>query len=203
MAPADGYYQLPPGKMANAVTWMELTELETAPSPSAPPGLELRRLGPEDAALHRRLYREVGEPWLWSGLTDKDEAAIAAHLGAPGVLSCALMADGAPAGLLDLESTEAEGVEIVYLGLVPGRGGKGAGSFLIRQAIRIAREAGHSRLWLHTCNFDHPGAIGFYRRHGFRVYAQGFEIMDDPRLNGLLPRETAPHVPMVETDRTA
>jgi len=195
----NGYYQLPPGKMANAVTWMELTDLSDPPAP-APAGLSLHRLGPEDSALHRRIYREVGEPWLWSGLIDKEEADLSAHLGAPGVLSCALMVDGAPAGLLDLESTQAEGVEIVYFGLSPGRCGKGAGAWLMGQAIRIAREAGHSRIWLHTCNFDHPGAVAFYRRHGFRIYAQGFEIMDDPRRDGLLPTEAAPHVPMLEKE---
>jgi GNAT superfamily N-acetyltransferase len=194
---ANGYYQLPAGKMANAVTWMELTDLADIDAP-APPGLALQRLGPEDAALHRRIYREVGEPWLWSGLIDKAEADLAAHLGAPGVLSCALTLDGVPVGLLDLESTEAEGVEIVYFGLVPGHTSKGIGAWMMREAIRIAREAGHRRLWLHTCNFDHPAAIAFYRRHGFRIYAQGFEIMDDPRRQGLLPPDAAPHVPMLE-----
>lgn len=193
----NGYYQLPAGKMANAVTWMELTDLQREP-PATPTGFELRRLGPVDAALHRQLYRAVGEPWLWSGLIDKDEADIAAHLGAPGVLSCALIADGAPVGLLDLESTEEEGVEIVYFGLVSSHLGKGVGGWMMAQAVRIAREAGHKRLWLHTCNFDHPSAVAFYRRHGFRIYAQGFEIMDDPRRDGLLPAEAAPHVPMLE-----
>ncbi len=192
----NGYYQLTAGKMANAVTWMELTELEREPPPT-PPGLALRRLGPADAALHRRLYRAVGEPWLWSGLIDKDEADLAAHLGAPGVLSCALEIDGEPAGLLDLESTDEDGVEIVYFGLVQGHCGKGVGAWMMSQAIRIAREAGHKRLWLHTCNFDHPASVAFYKRHGFRIYAQGFEIMDDPRREGLLPPDAAPHVPML------
>jgi hypothetical protein len=26
------------------------------------------------------------------------------------------------------------------------------------------------RLWLHTCDLDHPGALGFYQRSGFRIY---------------------------------
>ena len=148
--------------------------------------------------MHRRLYREVGEPWLWSGLIDKDEADLAAHLGAPGVLSCALTVNGFPAGLLDLESSDEDGIEIVYFGLTPGHCGKGVGAWMMEQAVRIAREAGHRRLWLHTCNFDHPSAVAFYKRHGFRIYAQGFEIMDDPRRDGLLPSAAAPHVPMLE-----
>ena len=86
-------------------------------------------------------------------------------------------------------------MEIVYFGLVPDRTGQGAGAWLMDEAIRIARESGHSRLWLHTCNFDHPKALDFYRKQGFRIYAQGFEIMDDPRRKGLLPEDAAPQVP--------
>ena len=194
---ANGYYQLPPGKMANAVTWLELTDLSREPEPG-PAGVSLRRIGPADAALHRRIYREVGEPWLWSGLIDKDEAALAAHLGEPDILSFAVLSGDRPIGLLDLEANPKEGMEIVYFGLVPDHVGKGAGGWLMGQAIRIARETGHGRLWLHTCNFDHPGALAFYRRQGLRIYAQGFEIMDDPRREGLLPEGAAPHVPMLE-----
>lgn len=192
-----GYHQLPPGKIANSVAWMELTDLSREAS-TAPPDLSLRRLGSADTALHRRVYRMVGEPWLWSGHIDKTEAALSAYLGHPDVMSFALMEQDRPIGLLELAFGPPEGAEIVQFGLAPAEGGKGAGGWMMDQAIRIAREAGIRRLWLHTCNFDHPKAIAFYRRQGFRVYAQGFEIMDDPRASGLLPPTAAPHVPMIE-----
>jgi len=193
----NGYYQLPPGKMANAVTWMERKDLSPSSAP-APKGLTLRRLGPLDAALHRRLYRSIGEPWLWSGLLMKSKAEMEAYLGNPDVLSFAAF-DGAKAiGMLDLETSPSEGVEIAYFGLAPSHTGKGAGAWLMDESVRIAREAGHARLWLHTCNFDHPKAVAFYQKQGFSIYAQGFEIMDDPRRDGHLPREAAPHVPFMK-----
>jgi GNAT superfamily N-acetyltransferase len=193
----NGYYQLPPGKMANAVTWLERTDLEIA-QPSAANGLALRRLGPPDAALHRKLYRTIGEPWLWSGLLMKSKKEMEAYLANPAVLSFAAF-DGAQAvGMLDLETSAGEGVEIAYFGLAPSHVGKGAGAWLMDEAVRIARQEGHARLWLHTCNFDHPKAVPFYQKQGFRIYAQGFEIMDDPRREGHLPREAAPHVPFMK-----
>jgi GNAT superfamily N-acetyltransferase len=194
---ANGYVKLPPGKLANAVTW-----LEAAPRPAGlppPQGAALRRLGPGDAALFHALYREVGRDWLWSGLIDRTEAGIADRLARPDVLSFAAEADGRPFGVLDLE-TGAEGAEIVYLGLTPDWTGRGAGAWLIDAAKAAAAGAGAGRLWLHTCNFDHPKALAFYRAQGFRVTAVGYEIMDDPRVLGLLPRDAAPHVPLVGRD---
>jgi GNAT superfamily N-acetyltransferase len=192
----NGYYQLPPGKMANAVTWMELTDLSRKAEP-APDGYALRRLGREDAALHRKLYRDIGEPWLWSGLLMKSKSEMEAYLADPKVLSFAAFDGGKAIGMLDLEVSR-EGIEIVYFGLAPAYTGKGAGGWLMAETIRITREAGQLRLWLHTCNFDHPRAISFYQKQGFAIYAQGFEIMDDPRRDGLLPRGAAPHVPRLD-----
>ncbi len=192
----NGYYQLPPGKMANAVTWMELKDL-SRPAEPVPAGFSLRQLGQADATLHRKLYRDIGEPWLWSGLLMKSKGEMEAYLMDEKVLSFAVFEGVKAIGMLDLETSN-EGVEIVYFGLAPSHTGLGAGGWLMAEAIRIVREAGHSRLWLHTCNFDHPKAIAFYQKQGFTIYAQGFEIMDDPRRDGMLPKSAAPHVPRLD-----
>ena len=78
----NGYYQLPPGKMANAVTWLELLDLARPVGP-VPPDFRLQQIAPADAALHRRLYRKIGAPWLWSGLIDKSPKAMAEYIGQP------------------------------------------------------------------------------------------------------------------------
>jgi hypothetical protein len=51
---------------------------------------------------------------------------------------------------------------------------------------------------VHTCSFDAPGALGFYRGIGFRPLANALEFFPDPRLDGTLPREAAAHVPLIE-----
>lgn len=199
----NGYVQLPPGKLANAVTWLEVL----APAPSglaAPDGLALRRLGPRDAELFQTLYRDIGQDWLWAGLIDKSAGDIALRLSRPDILSFVAETAGRPVGMLDLE-VSGSGAEVMYFGFLPSWTGRGAGAWLMDEAKRLSQAAGQRRLWLHTCNFDHPRAVAFYRRQGFTVYATGYEIMDDPRALGLLPRDAAPHVPMVESsalDRT-
>ena len=198
MTSPNGYTTLPPGKLANAVTWLELTDF-SKPSKPAPAGFSSRRLGPDDAALYHALYRAVGTPWLWAGMLGKSEADLANYLARDSGQTLVACDNGKPSGVLDLETTYDNNtlvsVEVVNLGLIPSAMGKGAGAWLMAHAVHTAAAMGANRLWLHTCNFDHPGALAFYQRQGFKVYAQGFEIMDDPRHLGLLPDDAAPHVP--------
>ncbi|MBM3929314.1 MAG: GNAT family N-acetyltransferase, partial [Sphingomonadales bacterium] len=51
------------------------------------------------------------------------------------------------------------------------------------------------RVWVHTCTLDHPKALGFYRASGFAPYKRTVETFHDPRATGILPVDTAPHVP--------
>jgi hypothetical protein len=66
------------------------------------------------------------------------------------------------------------------------------------QAVARAWAKPIRRFWVHTCSFDHPGALDFYRRSGFRAYAFAVEVADDPRLTGHLPRHAAPQVPRIQ-----
>ena len=54
------------------------------------------------------------------------------------------------------------------------------------------------RVWLHTCTFDHPAALAFYQRSGFRPFRRQVEVVNDPRLDGTVPRDVARHVPVIE-----
>ena len=43
------------------------------------------------------------------------------------------------------------------------------------------------RVWVHSCNLDHPHAIAVYQRAGFVPYRQESTIIADPRLPGVMP----------------
>jgi GNAT superfamily N-acetyltransferase len=81
--------------------------------------------------------------------------------------------------------------------LVPGFIGKGAGRLLMNEAIRRAFARPAQRFFVHTCTLDSPGALTFYMRSGFTPYRRAIEVADDPRLHGFLPREAAPHIPLL------
>jgi hypothetical protein len=52
-------------------------------------------------------------------------------------------------------------------------------------------------MWVHTCTLDGPNALAFYQRSGFTAYQRQLETFPDPRLNGLIPRDAAPHIPII------
>ena len=101
-------------------------------------------------------------------------------------------------GIVEFAGRTGRDVEITWFGLTPDASGRGLGRRMMAAALELAWTTGPDRVWLHTCSFDHPAAPRFYKACGFTPYAAGFEIMDDPRLKGLLPRSAAPHVPLIE-----
>lgn len=99
-------------------------------------------------------------------------------------------------GLLELDFRSPGECEVVYFALTPNLVGTGTGRWLMNRTLELAWSKTIDRVWVHTCNLDHPDALNFYRRSGFTPYARKIEIADDPRLVGLVPRDTAPQVPM-------
>lgn len=191
----DGYHDVPPGKLACVTTYLEMTtpQLRGAPCPD---GLSFADL-PRDLALYRDLMRRVGQDWLWAARLSMPEPALDTILQDPAVHLFTLEKDGTPEAILELDFEHAGACELAHFGLTPALFGTGAGAFLMDQAITRAFETGISQFYLHTCTFDSPQALGFYIRSGFTPYRRQVEIMDDPRLNGVLPRTAAPQIPIL------
>jgi GNAT superfamily N-acetyltransferase len=197
MSLPDGYTDLPPGKLAAVVTFLEMCDFPAGLQPKAPAGLKVRRVEHPDPAWYRELFRKVGSPWLWFSrlrLSDAELVAVTHH---PLIEVYVLEQDGDEAGLMELDFRQPAEVELAYLGIIPDCIGLGAGRFLIETAIARAAQQEMKRFWLHTCSLDHPGALGFYQRMGFQPYKRAIEVMDDPRLTGDLSRDAAPHIPLL------
>lgn len=192
-----GYHPLPPGHLANVVTCLEMTE---RPPPRAVPPFDatLQRLGVDDTERFRRLFRAIGEDIMWFSRLIMPEERLAAIIGEPRVFCHALVKDGQDIGLLELDFREEGQCELSFFGVVPSAVGGGAGRFLMNEAIARAWAEPISRFWVHTCHFDHPNALAFYQRSGFRPYAVMVEVHPDPRLTGHLPRHASPRAPLID-----
>src|SRR3712207_4432368 len=187
-----------PTQLAAVVTSLEIVERPPAAAGPAMAPLRLDRWERPDLDRYRALYRAVGAPWLWFSRLAMSDGELAAILHSPDVeVHAAARRDGTPAGILELDRRVAGETEIAFFGLVPEMTGRGFGSWLMAHALRLGWRADTRRLWVHTCTLDHPGALAFYRRHGFRPFARAVETFADPRLAGLLPRGAAPHVPLL------
>ena len=193
----DGYSDVPAGKIAAIVTHLEMTA-RPAPRPDPPDAWTLRRVDSPGLDWFRDLYRRVGEEWLWFSRIRMPDAELAARLHAPQLEVYALVGDGRDEGLLELDFRESGQCEIGMFGVTAKLVGTGAGRWLMSRALDIAWSRPVERVWLHTCTFDHPAALAFYQRSGFRAFRRQVEVADDPRLDGTAPREVAKHMPIVE-----
>lgn len=189
---------VPPGKVATVVTYLEM--LSPAPPRPAPPldGVSLRVVSAPDTTWYRDLYTRIGAmDWLWSARLDLSPSALEEIIHHPRVQVYALEVDGRDEGLIELDFQNDGECELVFFGVTSATIGQGAGRFLMNHAIAHAWARPIRRFWLRTCTFDHPGALAFYMRSGFRAFHRQVVIADDPRLIGLLPETAAPNIPII------
>ena len=186
------------GELAAVVTYLEMLAPPAEPVPSSP--LSLRRLERPNPDEYRRLFRLVGQRWLWFSRLVMDDSALEAIIRHPRVDLFAVADEGGnDAGLLELDFRKAGECELAFLGLVPELAGQGHGRWLLAESLRLAWRDGVSRVHVHTCTLDHPAALTAYRRAGFAAYKREVERFADPRLTGILPLDCAPQLPVVGT----
>jgi GNAT superfamily N-acetyltransferase len=70
-------------------------------------------------------------------------------------------------GFFELARSEKD-TEIIYLGLKPDWIGKGIGQKLIRTSVAVA-DQNNCKVWLHSCEYDHPSALHSYLKAGFVI----------------------------------
>ena len=194
-----GLSDIPKGQIANIITCLEMRTLPSTGAPPlgfAPPYALVPFTGDLDA--YRALFRKVGADWMWYSRLFMPDEKLGAILADPRVEAFTLEKDGERIGLLELDFRQQDECELAFVGLAREAIGQGLGRTLMDQALARAWARPIRRLWVHTCTFDHPAALPFYVRSGFRPYALQIEVHPDPRLTGHLPRHVAPHVALIE-----
>ncbi len=193
----NGYYELPPGKLANVATRLEMRQTPDRALMSFPSDLTLEPASKGDLESYRNLFRAVGQDLLWFSRLLMSGEKLLETLSHDGTESFTLKRGDLVIGILELSFRDMPNCELSFFGLVPSEVGNGTGRALIDEAIRRAFQKPIGRFWLSTCTLDHPKALGFYRKAGFTPYARFVEIHDDPRLQGKLPRHAAPQIPLL------
>ena len=201
MSLANGYHDLPPGKVAFVVTYLEMLSRPASPGDSGTarpqPRYAIRHVPAPDLGWYRDLFRRVGADWLWASRLRLTDQALATTIRDPAVSIYTLVHEGRDEGLLELDFRVQRQCELAFFGVTAPLIGCGAARHLMQHAITETWNRPVDRFWVHTCTGDHPSAPVFYQRSGFVTYRTGIEIADDPRLDGLLPETAAPHVPLI------
>ncbi len=193
----DGITELPVGKLAAVVTYLQMFERPAARGLSSPEGVTLKKHDAPSVDWYRRLYRLVGEDYLWFSRLERDDAELTAHLAQDSVEVWSVQKDGADLGLLELEWQGAGDCELSFFGLSPALIGGGIGRWLMNHAIDRAFAQPISRFYVHTCSLDSAQALDFYVRSGFEPYRRAIELMEDPRLSGTIGKDKAPQIPLI------
>jgi GNAT superfamily N-acetyltransferase len=191
------YEPVADNELAAVVTYLEMREKPALELPAST--LQLRRLAQPTPDQYRALFRKVGAPWLWFSRLVMDEETLVAIIRDPNVELFDVAAVEAVVGMLELDFREPGQCELAFIGLVPELAGQGHGKWLLAEAVRRAWRDGVTRVHVHTCSLDHPAALSAYRRAGFAPIRRAVERFPDPRLLGILPRDSAPQVPLLGT----
>jgi GNAT superfamily N-acetyltransferase len=151
-------------------TYLEMRSPEQLRPKRADARFQIREETERDWHFSRDLYFRVGERWQWIDKRPWTDAQWQEYAAAPELRTFAAYYDDALAGYYELRRDTEGGVEIAYFGLLPEFIGGGLGGALLTSAIEEAWKMSPRRVWVHTCNRDHPQALANYHSRGMLVY---------------------------------
>jgi GNAT superfamily N-acetyltransferase len=156
--------------MLVTITHLEMTspaDLRAKPPPGEAATVRVPVPLPE---LNRFFYSAVGGDYFWLERLPWAYSDWLKYLDRPEQQTWLTNVAGIPAGYFELERQPGDDVEIVYFGLLPAFTGKGLGGWALSEAANRAWQMGAKRVWVHTCDLDHAGALPNYLARGFRVF---------------------------------
>lgn len=146
-----GYTTLPAGMLASIVTCLEMgAKPGLRPVKSGSGSFSLTPLPRHDLEIYRTLFRQVGAEWLWYSRLAMADEQLSTILSHPDVEAFALLMNGKPSGLLELDFREGKQCELAFLGVAREAIGTSAGRYLMNEAITRAWARPITRLWVHT-----------------------------------------------------
>ena len=154
-------------------TYLEMRSRDQLRPKRADARFQVREKRNRDWRFNRDLYLRVGERWDWIDKrpwTDEQWKEYAEEV--VELRTFAGYYDDALVGYYEIRRDREGGIEIAYFGLLPEWIGRGLGGALLTSAIEGAwrMEPNTSRVWVHTCNRDHPQALANYQARGMIVY---------------------------------
>jgi len=132
--------------------------------------LEIRECVVKQPRFNRFLYEYVGGDWRWTDRLVWTAEQWHDYAAADNLRTFVVYRQGSIAGYYELQLQPGNSVEIRIFGLAPEFIGQGHVGPLLDSAIENAFAWSASRVWLHTCTYDHPYALNNYLKSGFKVF---------------------------------
>lgn len=179
----------------NVTTWfLELPTLsQLTRSNRTIEGLSLIKVEKPCPEYSAFFFQRVGGLWRWYSRLGWSYLEWLEYLQKPTVETWVGYVDGAPIGYIELMKHDDNSVEVMFFGLLPWALGKGWGGPWLEHAIERGFAFSADRVWLHTCDQDHPSALGNYQKRGFELKETKTDVEDYPEddaINWLMPNLT-------------
>jgi len=172
-------------------TYLEMfhpPEIEVAPPRD---DIGIRRAASPGNEFYRDLYRSVGADFYWVDRLIMPDDQLQSILRDERIEISVLYVGEEAAGYSELDRRADREIELAYFGLFPSFIGQGLGNYLLNWTLRRAWSFEPERVWVHTCDLDHPAALPNYLKSGFEIY--GEKIIDQPVPDDLGGSELPPH----------
>ncbi|MAZ87269.1 MAG: GNAT family N-acetyltransferase [Cellvibrionaceae bacterium] len=128
-------------------------------------------LGNANSEVNSWFYHHVGKKWQWHDRANWTGSQWNDYVQTSDVITGVGYLAQDEIGYFELErQNHGADVELVYFGLLPEFVGGGLGAGLLTAAIESAWALKPKRVWVHTCNQDHPYALRNYQSRGFEIY---------------------------------
>lgn len=126
---------------------------------------------PANAEVNRWFYAQVGKKWQWTDRADWTDDQWGEYVTDDNIVTGVGYLAQDEIGYFELhKQQQGRDVEVAYFGLLPEFVGHGLGAGLLTAAVEAAWSLNPERVWLHTCNLDHPHAMRNYQARGFQLY---------------------------------
>lgn len=159
--------------MKHVATKTTYLEMLAAPEGAADPpreDLSVSRKVRPTVEEYLYLYNSVGRDYQWidRNLMAPDELEVILRNELIEVHE--LSVGDRSAGFAELDRRRDQQVELAYFGLFPEFIGQGIGKYFLQWVVERAWSYQPRRVWVHTCDLDHPAALPNYQRAGFQIY---------------------------------
>ena len=157
-------------RILTKTTYLEMLQPPTDEIPPPRSDLQIRRVARPSNEFYRQLYRSVGADFFWVDRFVMPDEELQAILLDDRVDVFVFSVGDKTAGYSELDRRQETEIELAYFGLFPKFVGQGLGSYFLNSTLRTAWSYRPRRVWVHTCDLDHPAALPVYQKAGFRIY---------------------------------
>ena len=127
---------------------------------------------PIDFQINKFFYKNIGKKHRWNDRLVWSDDDWIKYVSNNKVETCILKINNDLAGYFELIfHSEIKEIEIAYFGLLEEYHNKKIGGYLLSEAIKKAFFRNEiTRVWVHTCTFDHENALKNYLARGMTIY---------------------------------